>query len=132
MNICHTCLRRLTLNQAFSSRLARSTIRRFTGTGQSAEPVSTAAVGKEQGEAPVVSSSTSATSNATSAPKDDETAKSCIPAGTALRGMAFMKNKQPPVALEDDEYPEWLWGLLKTQKGGEDGATDAEGDIYCK
>ena len=31
-----------------------------------------------------------------------------------------MKGKEAPVAKEDEEYPEWLWGLLgdKGTKGG--------------
>lgn len=51
---------------------------------------------------------------------------SCL-AGTTLRGLNYFKNKPEVVALEDSEYPEWLWGLLedpskksKSQQGGID------------
>lgn len=47
--------------------------------------------------------------------------------------MGFEKGKDPPVAREDAEYPEWLWGLLDTRardggKGGEGGEGDAFGE----
>jgi large subunit ribosomal protein L54 len=51
---------------------------------------------------------------------------SCV-AGTKLNGLNFMKNKPGVFALEDSEYPDWLWGLLdsskkqtKTELGGVD------------
>lgn len=48
-----------------------------------------------------------------------------------------MKNKQDPVALEDHEYPEWLWSALQ-RKGNSSGAgragaaEDEEGDLFSK
>jgi large subunit ribosomal protein L54 len=36
---------------------------------------------------------------------------SCL-AGTRLLGLNYMKNKPDVVALEDSDYPHWLWGLL--------------------
>ena len=131
MSICYSCLRRLAINQTSSVQSLRSTVRRFAGTSRSSEPASNAAPSGSPGDTSTASSTIAAQST-TSLQKGDETPKSCIPAGTALKGMAYLKNKEPPMALEDHEYPEWLWGLLKTQKGGQDGATDAEGDIYCK
>ncbi|KAI4175245.1 MAG: hypothetical protein LQ343_001781 [Gyalolechia ehrenbergii] len=60
--------------------------------------------------------------------------KSSLKAGTPLKGLAFFKNKEPPVAKEDDEYPSWLWGLLDQgkfgAKGGEGGG--GEGDLFSK
>lgn len=56
---------------------------------------------------------------------------STVPAGTPLKGLNFLKNKQDPLALPDGEYPPWLWTLLRGEKsGGSDG--DAEGDLYGK
>jgi len=48
-----------------------------------------------------------------------------------LKGLGYFKGKDPPVALEDHEYPDWLWGLLD-KKGGakKDGAV--VGDTYSK
>lgn len=52
-----------------------------------------------------------------------------------LKGLNFLKNQQDPVALEDHEYPEWLWSALK-RKGdvsgaGAGAAGDEEGDLFC-
>ncbi|KAF9892839.1 hypothetical protein FE257_000428 [Aspergillus nanangensis] len=52
---------------------------------------------------------------------------SCV-AGTKLQGLNYFKNKPDLLALEDSEYPEWLWSLLdnaKKQKseGGVDPST---------
>ncbi len=61
--------------------------------------------------------------------------KSSLPAGTALRGLAFLKHSDPPVAKEDNEYPDWLWGLLDQGKYGAKDELDGgsgEGDAFCK
>ncbi|GAA5886397.1 hypothetical protein JCM6882_001626 [Rhodosporidiobolus microsporus] len=36
---------------------------------------------------------------------------SSCPAGTVLKGLNYIKDGQDPVALEDSEYPAWLWTL---------------------
>ncbi|KAI1106713.1 mitochondrial ribosomal protein L37-domain-containing protein [Jackrogersella minutella] len=40
---------------------------------------------------------------------------SICPEGTVLTGLNYFKNRQDPVALADDAYPEWLWTVLETQ-----------------
>ena len=62
---------------------------------------------------------------------------SSVPAGTVLRGLNFLKGKQDPVALADDEYPSWLWTILADQAAGKsDGKGGAggvdEGDLFSK
>lgn len=49
-----------------------------------------------------------------------------------LKGLNFYKDKQDPVAMADDEYPAWLWGVLDKGKGGVEakGAGVDEGDLY--
>lgn len=52
------------------------------------------------------------------------TVSSCAP-GTKLLGLNYFKNKPDVFALDDSEYPKWLWGLLehkadKTATGGVD------------
>ena len=43
-----------------------------------------------------------------------------------------MKNKQDPVALEDGEYPEWLWSALRdARRDGKEGGGGEEGDLFC-
>jgi hypothetical protein len=55
--------------------------------------------------------------------------KSSIPAGTPLRGLNFLKNQSDPIAMEDSEYPSWLWEILqKQEKKAEAGAA---GDLFC-
>jgi Mitochondrial ribosomal protein L37. len=41
--------------------------------------------------------------------------KSSCPAGTVLN-LKVRKNGDEPVALEDSEYPEWLWSMLDKKK----------------
>ncbi|KAI8343538.1 mitochondrial ribosomal protein L37-domain-containing protein [Chlamydoabsidia padenii] len=41
---------------------------------------------------------------------------SSVPAGIALKGINFLKDGKDPVALEDTEYPMWLWDLLDEKK----------------
>ncbi|GAD97221.1 conserved hypothetical protein [Paecilomyces variotii No. 5] len=54
---------------------------------------------------------------------------SSCPPGTKLQGLNYFKNKPDLFALDDSEYPDWLWGLLdekkqsKTEMGGVDVST---------
>lgn len=41
---------------------------------------------------------------------------SSVPKGTVLNGLQYLKDGQDPVALDDSEYPEWLWELLDEKK----------------
>ena len=56
---------------------------------------------------------------------------SSLKAGTVLKGLGFEKNKESPVAREDWEYPDWLWGLLGQGKE-EGGKGGGGGDAFCK
>lgn len=38
--------------------------------------------------------------------------KSSVPEGTVLKGCNVRKNGEDPVALADDQYPDWLWEVL--------------------
>ena len=51
-----------------------------------------------------------------------------IPGGQELKGLGYLKAKPTVLAKEDDEYPEWLWGILDEGKvgGGE------KVDLSCK
>ena len=55
--------------------------------------------------------------------------KSSVPAGTPLKGLNFEKAKSDPVALADDEYPAWLWTILKRQEG--ESEVGGLGDLFC-
>lgn len=41
---------------------------------------------------------------------------SSVPGGSELKGLAYMKNKPSVMAKEDNEYPDWLWGLLENDR----------------
>ena len=73
-------------------------------------------------------SKTTSSKPTTSAPK----IQSSVPAGTVLKGLNFYKDKQDPVAMSDEEYPAWLWGVLDKSSGGKgaEGAGVDEGDLY--
>ncbi|KAK4988072.1 hypothetical protein LTR50_004188 [Elasticomyces elasticus] len=65
--------------------------------------------------------------------KSEVTVRSTVPAGTVLKGLNFIKGKQDPVAMEDKEYPDWLWGILEhAGKSGEKDAKGGDGDLYSK
>ncbi|KAI5819339.1 mitochondrial ribosomal protein L37-domain-containing protein [Pyronema omphalodes] len=57
--------------------------------------------------------------------------KSSVAAGTKLVNINYFKNKADPVALEDSEYPAWLWTVLDSGKKSAKGAEDV-GDLYSK
>jgi large subunit ribosomal protein L54 len=61
--------------------------------------------------------------------KEKEKVKSSVQAGTVLKGLNFLKNAQDPVALEDEQYPEWLWSALERQGEREKGES-VEGDLF--
>lgn len=44
--------------------------------------------------------------------------------------MNYIKGRDDPVALEDEEYPEWLWKCLEVKKKEGDDAGGA-GDEFC-
>ncbi|KAL1643278.1 hypothetical protein SLS58_004949 [Diplodia intermedia] len=56
--------------------------------------------------------------------------QSSVPAGTPLRGLNFLKNKTDPVAMEDSEYPAWLWTVLRPEGASKEDAD--EGDLFSK
>lgn len=57
------------------------------------------------------SASTSAASSS-STPAETPSLPSAAPPGTVLKGISIYKDKADPVALQDHEYPSWLFKLL--------------------
>lgn len=55
---------------------------------------------------------------------------SSVSAGTPLKGLNYVKSKTDPVAMEDSEYPPWLWDILKPKAKAED--ENLAADLYCK
>ncbi|PSS25338.1 hypothetical protein M430DRAFT_47813 [Amorphotheca resinae ATCC 22711] len=56
---------------------------------------------------------------------------SSVPAGTPLKGLNYIKGRDDPVALEEHEYPEWLWTCLDQKKAVDD-LDDSAGDEFSK
>jgi large subunit ribosomal protein L54 len=48
-----------------------------------------------------------------------------------LKGLNYIKGRDDPIALPEEEYPEWLWRCLdvKVKEGEVEGD---EGDAFCK
>jgi len=46
---------------------------------------------------------------------------SSCPENTVLAGLNYLKEQPPVVAFPDDQYPPWLWDLLKPRAYPDDG-----------
>ncbi|KXS18601.1 hypothetical protein M427DRAFT_53560 [Gonapodya prolifera JEL478] len=47
---------------------------------------------------------------------DDTAPKSSVPKGTPLKGLNFFVGKSDPVAMDDSEYPPWVFALADQTK----------------
>ncbi|CDS82389.1 related to MRPL37-mitochondrial ribosomal protein of the large subunit [Sporisorium scitamineum] len=56
--------------------------------------------------------SSSASPSSSSAPAETPSLPSAAPPGTVLKGVSIFKDKADPIALQDHEYPSWLFKLL--------------------
>ncbi|KAL2757551.1 hypothetical protein ACRALDRAFT_2039956 [Sodiomyces alcalophilus JCM 7366] len=57
---------------------------------------------------------------------------SSCPAGTVLTGLNYFKGQTDPVALPDEEYPEWLWDCLEFKTAASEEADANAGDEFSK
>jgi len=153
--ICHRCLRAAARVQLFHlshDTTAPSFNRLLSTTSRYAEAISPAATTKsvpQQGSLPSLHKLPAATSTSAAQPLSTpltpspaavgvEPGKpqipviilSSTPAGTPLKGLNFLKSRSDPIALEDSEYPSWLWDILK--KDGKKGEDGKEGDLFCR
>ena len=146
--ICSSCRRTLlsrlqsatlNTNTSISSASLRyaSTVPATPNAAPAPAPTSTISIGQAN---PTQSSNTSGTSQFLSEPdtlftssakthgptstKDGKHAAkplSSIPGGKELRGLGYTKSKPKVLAMEDDEYPAWLWTLLDDTRPGATG-----------
>ena len=67
-------------------------------------------------------------------PQRETRPPSSVPAGQVLKGLGYIKAKGDPVAMDDSEYPDWLWECLDDTKGkgGDKSGTEGEGDLFCR
>lgn len=114
--ICRSCLQRATaLGQR--SLIQRAPIRR-----------NFSAISPRQSAA---AAPAPARSDATTATSEEAAPRSSCPAGTVLNGLNYFKGKTDPVALPDNEYPEWLWSCLDVTKGSAAEEDADAGDEFC-
>ncbi|KAF8584106.1 hypothetical protein K439DRAFT_1411408 [Ramaria rubella] len=56
-----------------------------------------------------------------SKPVADPAPRSSCPPNTVLEGLVYLKDQPPILALPDEEYPPWLWDVLKPKVWPDDG-----------
>jgi large subunit ribosomal protein L54 len=110
--ICRRCL--------FSLRKP-SQVRTFTTSPFLSKPIATPAAASQ----PVFSQPI------TLKPRPTDLPVSIAPAGTPLKGLNYTKGRDDPVALDESEYPAWLWTCLEAKKGSEESGEGNEGDEFC-
>ncbi|RCI15587.1 hypothetical protein L249_3471 [Ophiocordyceps polyrhachis-furcata BCC 54312] len=65
-------------------------------------------------------------------PTEPPPARSICVAGTVLTGLNFTKGGKDPVAMKDEDYPEWLWSCLDVIKTKSDKGNHDAGDEFSK
>jgi len=130
--ICHRCLHR-----ASALRIRPSVTHSFTTFASSSSPSNPPAA-TSTSDAQPFSTPLSPAPNAASLgvhirPKPKAPLPvSITPAGSTLKGLNFLKGREDPIALPEEEYPEWLWHCLDTGKKGGDEGVESTGDEFCK
>ncbi|KAH8784731.1 mitochondrial ribosomal protein subunit L37 [Hyaloscypha finlandica] len=127
--ICTRCLRRA------SCRIPQSSIPRFFSTSrpflEPTSPPAATSTGLAQPFTNPLTPSPSSTPLPTKPKSSLQFPISNCKAGTRLKGLNYLKGRDDPVALEDEEYPEWLWRCLDVKKKGGD-EEGAVGDLFSK
>jgi hypothetical protein len=116
--ICRYCLQRASRVRPTSAFRALNTSIRHSSSSAATEPFTTpiGASPSSHGQAPSKKNATAAV------------VRSSVPAGTPLKGLNYMKDKPDPLAMEDEEYPDWLWNILKDRTAAKG---DAAIDSMC-
>lgn len=132
--ICRRCLLRATRSQStpqsFRRQFNASSSHPADVTNPPPSSTSTSSTATEPFATPVAADPTSHGIVNAKKKKEHAVVKSTVPAGTVLKGINYLKNKSDPVAMEDSEYPPWLWDILKSKSKDEEGGE--LGDLYCK
>jgi len=127
--ICRSCLRRASALR-YIPQFARSLTSTSLRNAPTATPALESSTQQPPFTAPLTNLPNSKGVHAKSKPKSaTELPVSITAAGTALTGINYIKGKPDPIALEESEYPEWLWRVLEG-KPLEEGAENADGDEF--
>ena len=127
--ICRTCLRRASSAARLAARLVtrpsprRNAVRKF-----SISAISRSADERQTFSAPLPGSASAAQSPAGGSAL---AAASSCPPGTVLAGLNYFKGREDPVALPDDEYPDWLWTCLESGREDSEPGEAGTGDEFC-
>lgn len=124
--ICSRCIRR-----AAGIRPTSSITRAFASSTPRLYPIAPAATSTSAAQ-PFSTPLTPSPSSEQSKPKPKTAiipASSC-PEGTPLRGLNYLKGRDDPVALKEEEYPEWLWRCLEVRVKDGDGDEGADQDLF--
>ena len=127
--ICRSCLRRL--SPRISRTLAKTSPQPIARAFSTSIRVQSAAAAAEAPPADAPTPELKPLTGSADAAAAEKPKLSSCPAGTVLNGLNYFKGKEDPVALPDEEYPEWLWSCLDVQKKA-DAEDDADaGDEFC-
>lgn len=134
MALCATCRRSL-LHNLNSSRFIRTrTVSTVPTTKNAAHPTpsinpsnSNPAVSSASPSISQPLSSHEATIEGLAKPLRSVSIKSSVPGGQELRGIAYLKATPHIMAKEDDQYPDWLWSLLDSDKSSGEVKVDLSG-----
>ncbi|KAI0395068.1 mitochondrial ribosomal protein L37-domain-containing protein [Xylariaceae sp. FL0594] len=138
--ICQSCMLRAS---ALSARVARAVI--SNPSSLSWTPIRSRTISSSltrQSAATAATTTTTSPTSDTSAPANETLIADAVPEGkqplsscppgTVLFGLNYFKNKQDPVALADEAYPEWLWRCLDVHKKTDEAEDVDAGDEYSK
>ncbi|EPE36464.1 hypothetical protein GLAREA_05802 [Glarea lozoyensis ATCC 20868] len=133
--ICRSCLRKATLNP--SALLPSSTRRALSHTprpqNSTGNTPATSTSAAQPFSTPLSPTPNEVSLGAALRPKPKTSALpiSSAPKGTVLKGINYIKGRDDPVALGEEEYPEWLWRVLDVKTDVEGGEVE-EGDEFSK
>ncbi|KAL3306370.1 ribosomal protein subunit l37 [Colletotrichum asianum] len=132
--ICRTCMRRATALPRLHPSAGALLVRPFSLSARTRNAAAGTSAAPDAAPAPPASPE--------APPKlsniKDDTVKtpakpvSSCPAGTILNGLNYTKGKTDPVALPDEDYPDWLWTCLETKKETTESADDLAAEMFSK
>ncbi|TVY20052.1 hypothetical protein LARI1_G002720 [Lachnellula arida] len=117
--ICRSCLRKgaSSIRPTIFSRSLTTTIPRLdapTATPSSSPPAATSTSAAQPFSTPLSPAPNDVSLGTSLKPKPKTSAlpASICPPGSVMKGLNYFKGKDDPIALTEEEYPEWLWHVL--------------------
>ncbi|KAH6674031.1 mitochondrial ribosomal protein L37-domain-containing protein [Plectosphaerella plurivora] len=129
--ICRTCLRRASglasIRTAPASTAIPATFRALSISSSTRQAAAAAAAAAASPAEPLTTPKLSTPVDGTAAAQTSTSTRppSSCAAGTVLNGLNYFKGKTDPVALPDEEYPDWLWDCLTFKAKADEGDANA-------